>query len=122
MQPADVAVLISKGSTALNIELSSRMIIRLVEDCYENTGILQALVLKTLVEVGLAEEQEDLSHIDDLDSAEMSYADQLNPLYRVFADRVSFGIRQRKRRQESTHTPWLLCSKPMIQNLQLGYT
>jgi hypothetical protein len=72
-----------EGPTALNIELSSRMIIRLVEDCYENAGILQALVLKTLDEVGLAEEQEDLSHIDDLDaldSAEMSYADQLNPL------------------------------------------
>jgi hypothetical protein len=72
---------------------------RAIQDCYENAGILQRLILSTLDEVGLEEEADEPRVIDDLaalEAAAMGYADQLNPLYQQFAKRVSGGIRIRR--------------------------
>ncbi len=52
--------------------------------------------------MGITEEQTallPLSDINSLESAEMAYAEQLNPLYQQFAGRLSKGIRNR---QDST--------------------
>lgn len=72
---------------------------RAIHDCYESVGILQTLILGTLDEAGIEEEQEEklvIDNIDYLDSAAMHYADQLNPIYLQFADKVSGGIRKRQ--------------------------
>lgn len=70
-----------------------------VEDCFENAGLLQALILGTLDEAGITEEQDEpplrVSDVDILQSAAMHHAEQLNPLYQQFARRVASGIRKR---------------------------
>ena len=59
----------------------------------------EKLILDTLDELEINEACSVLTPVSDikaLESAEMSYADQLNPLYQQFAKRVSSGIRVRK--------------------------
>jgi len=72
---------------------------RLIGECFGNAGILQKLILDTLDELGIQSEQPlhlEVTGMDALESAEMSYAEQLNPLYQQFAKRVSSGIRNRE--------------------------
>ncbi len=95
----DLERILERGGEALNIEFSPAVKTRMVRDCFENAGILQRLALGTLEAAGIFEAQDQRLIVDDsaaLDTAAMEYAEQLNPLYQQFAERVSTGIRQRK--------------------------
>lgn len=94
--------LIENGSSALNLKFGQAVKDKAISDCFENAGILQKLVLKTLDELGISEEQQQELSVGDLDAyqaAAMAYADSLNALYQRLAKRVSAGIRHR---QDST--------------------
>jgi hypothetical protein len=95
----DLTAVIARGSQALNIEMSSGICKKVTGDCFGNVGILQKLVLSTLDNAGVHEQQSTLGIITDssaLETAAMEYAEQLNPLYMQFATRISAGIRKRK--------------------------
>jgi hypothetical protein len=95
---ADLAKVFDQGGQALNIEFGVELQERAIHDCFENVGILQKLILGTLDEAGIEEEQEEKVIVDDvelLDAAAMHYAEQLNAIYQQFADQVSGGIRKR---------------------------
>lgn len=94
----DLQCIIEKGSTALGVLFVEALKSRLVLDSFGNAGLLQKLVLNTLDEVGITEEQYPITTIDDVSAGEaagMKYAEQLNPAYQQFAKRVSSGIRSR---------------------------
>ena len=95
----DLREIFRRGGQALNVEFSDALQTRAIEDCYENAGILQTLILSTLDGVNVHETCDETVDIDDigaLETAAMGYADQLNPLYQQFAKRVSRGIRTRR--------------------------
>jgi hypothetical protein len=99
---ADLDQVITKGGNALKLNFSDAMKRRAISECFGNAGILQKLVLDTLDQLGITEEQSTNANVIDLgalESAELAYAEQLNPLYQQFATRVSKGIRNR---QDST--------------------
>ena len=59
---------------------------------------MQRLILGTLDELKIYEEPADHLVVDDIDAYEgaaMAYAEELNPVYQLFAKRVSSGIRSR---------------------------
>jgi len=94
----DLRSVIDNGSKALNIEFSTAIVARMVEDSFGTVGILQRLALATLDEAKIEEGQKHLTTVDQVGSYEgaaMSYAEQLNALYQTFAKRVANGIRQR---------------------------
>jgi hypothetical protein len=94
----DLDQVMTKGGSALRITFSPELKKRAISDCFGNAGILQKLILDTLDELDVFEEQMEplgITKIDALESAEMAYAEQLNPLYQQFAKRVSSGIRSR---------------------------
>lgn len=91
-----------KGGDALHLEFTEEFAEACVNDCYGNAGILQALTLKALDALGIAETASEKAVVNDLgalQTAALQYAEQLNPLYQQFAKRVSGGIRTR---QDST--------------------
>jgi hypothetical protein len=95
----DMREIFARGGAALNLTFSDSVQNAAIGDCYENVGILQTLILSMLDQLGLTTEQSDPVIVDDLDAlhtAAMDYAEQLNPLYQQFAQRVSRGIRKRK--------------------------
>lgn len=97
--PEELREILVKGGNALRIEFSTQLQERAIADCYQNPGILQTLILGTLDRIGIAEEQSAsvvVEHLDALEHAELMYADQLNPLYQEFAQRVARGIRTRQ--------------------------
>jgi hypothetical protein len=99
---ADLDQVITKGGGALKLNFSESVQKRAINECFGNAGILQKLVLDTLDQLGITEEQSTPTKVTDLgalESAELAYAEQLNPLYQQFATRVSKGIRNR---QDST--------------------
>lgn len=94
----DLRQVFENGGKALNIHFDEELQKRAIEVCFENVGILQRLILGILDEVEIDVEQGSQVTIDrnePLDAAAMSYAEQLNPLYQQFAERVSGGIRSR---------------------------
>lgn len=96
---SDLGLIFEYGGRALNLRFSDELQRRAIADCFENAGILQRLVLGTLDELKIdwAPKQETL--VDDLaalESAAMTYAEELNALYQLFARRVSRGIRSRE--------------------------
>lgn len=94
----DLGRVFINGGSALNIEFSDDLRQHAIHDCFENVGLLQRLILSTLDELGIEEEQDGhlvVGQVDSLDAAAMAYAEQLNPLYQQFAERVSRGIRSR---------------------------
>ena len=98
-EAATLREIFRRGGQALNVEFSDALQTRAIEDCYENAGILQTLILSTLDGVNVHETCDETFDIDDigaLETAAMGYADQLNPLYQQFAKRVSRGIRTRR--------------------------
>ncbi len=98
-RPEDLRQIFIKGGSALNLEFSRQVQDRAITDCHENAGILQTLILGMLDRLGIDEEQDHITLVDDLDALEHSelfYADQLNPLYQQFARRVARGIRIRQ--------------------------
>jgi hypothetical protein len=95
---SDLAKVFDQGGEALNIEFGADLKARAIHDCFENVGILQKLILGTLDEAGIDEEQDEklvVENVDLLEAAAMHYADQLNAIYLQFADQVSGGIRKR---------------------------
>lgn len=96
---SDLLSVINKGSSALNIEISTKIKNTLVDTCFGNIGILQQLILWLLDEAEILDKQDITVFIDNtnfFDSAAMKYAEQLNALYQQFARTVSSGIRKRK--------------------------
>lgn len=94
----DLDAIITKGGAALRLAISSDLKKRAISDCFGNAGILQKVIIGTLDELQVFEEQRGvlpITKIEALESAEMAYADQLNPLYQQFAKRVSSGIKKR---------------------------
>jgi hypothetical protein len=90
---------LEKGSADLKLEFSKEITSRLTKDSYGNVGILQALTLGLLDEVGVTEEQATLTAVSDteaLDWASMEYSEQLVPVFQAFATNVAAGIRKRK--------------------------
>lgn len=97
--PDDLKAIIEKGGAALKLQFNSTIVRRAIDDCFGNAGILQKLILGTLDNLNIKEEAATLMNVGDinaLESAEMSYADQLTPLYQQFAKSVSRGIRNRE--------------------------
>lgn len=95
----ELAEVIAKGCSDLNLEFGGDITSRLTNDCYGNVGILQSLALEYLDEMGIAEEAPELIAVDDsnaLDDACMEYSEQLVPVFQAFASNVSNGIRKRK--------------------------
>lgn len=97
--PDDLSSIIEKGSKALKISFSSQIKSKAVIDAFGNAGLLQRLILATLDERGIDQEQETLTNINEIDAydgAAMMVADQLNGVYLKFAERVAAGIRTRQ--------------------------
>lgn len=98
----DLKKILRKGGTSLQLTFQVEFTDECARLSYGNAGILQALALKALDELGITEAQNDLKEVGDHDalhSAALHYSDQLNPLYQQFAKRVAGGIRTR---QDST--------------------
>ena len=95
----DLNLIMDRGGSALGIAFTREVKDRITADCFGNAGILQKLALGTLDENGITEQQIQLvplNSIGAVESAEMAYAEQLNPLYQQFAKLVSSGIRTRE--------------------------
>ncbi len=96
---ADLERIFAKGGAALKIEFSEPIRARAIRDCFKNAGILQRLILGTLDEAKVYEEQGSTMLVDDEDAylaACLSYVEELNAVYQTFANRVSSGIRTRR--------------------------
>ena len=96
---SDLKCVLRKGGDALNLEFADEFVSAVVQDCYGNVGILQALTLKALDALGVHQTESYrviVSRLEALQTAALQYAEQLNPLYQQFAKRVSGGIRIRK--------------------------
>ncbi len=96
----DLARILEKGGSALNIRFDDPLRARLIEVAYGNAGQLQTLVVRALSGIGIKEGSPSYSHFADAsicDDAAMGYADQLNPRYQTFAKNVAQGIRKRTR-------------------------
>jgi hypothetical protein len=96
---SDLDQILASGGSALGIHFDEGVKERLITDCFGNAGILQRLVLGSLDDLGITEEQRPsvtVTSTTAVESSEMQYAEQLNPLYQQFAKRVSGGIRNKK--------------------------
>lgn len=88
-----------KGCAALNVFTSDQISSRIAKDSYSNIGILQSLALKYMEIFGIDSTLlniEDITNDSVLEDAGMQYADQIEAIYSLFAERVSDGIRKRK--------------------------
>jgi hypothetical protein len=95
----DLKAVIEKGCNALNIQISTKIIKKLVTDSYGNVGILQTLIDNLLDEAEIDERCDILTLIDNMDlydKAAHEYANNLSAYYNKFANTVSAGIRKRK--------------------------
>ena len=95
----DLARVLDKGGTALDIRFTQAFKDNALNLCYSNVGILQKLTLETLDQAHIKAKQKPPIHFHNdeaLHSAALFYADQLNPLYQQFARAVAEGIRTRK--------------------------
>lgn len=95
----DLRRIFSQGGSALNLQFSERVQARAIADAYGNCGILQRLIIDTLDRMGITEEMDTPTAVDDLDAlehAELFYAEELNSVYQTFAHRVATGIRTRQ--------------------------
>jgi hypothetical protein len=96
---SDMREIFVRGGEALKLTFSDSLQAAAVSDCYQNVGILQTLILSMLDQLGLTTEQDEPVLVEDVDALQtvaMEYAEQLNPLYQQFAQRVSQGIRRRR--------------------------
>jgi hypothetical protein len=101
----DLAEVLRRGSTALNITIEDKVARQLVELSYGNAGILQRLTLAMLDQAGISERYPNFASIQVgsaafVDEAARAYADELNSVYQTFASRIAGGIRTRA---DSTH-------------------
>lgn len=96
----DLARILDKGGSVLNIRFDDPLRSHLVEVAYGNAGQLQTLVVRALSGIGIKQGAPSYSRFVDsaiCDNAAMEYADQLNPRYQTFAKNVAQGIRKRTR-------------------------
>ena len=96
---ADLAKIIDKGASALNLRFDDPLRSKLIEAAFGNAGQLQTLLLRALDELKIEDCSDttvSLSSAEVAESAAMEYAEQLNPLYQTFATNVASGIRSRK--------------------------
>lgn len=94
----DLRAVILKGSDALNISFSREIQNACIKDALGNAGLLQRLILRTLDDAKIYEEQITKAEVKDLshyESAAMEVAEQLNGVYQTFGERVATGIRKR---------------------------
>lgn len=96
--PDDLREIIIKGSRALGIEFQRDIQNKAIVDAFGSAGLLQRLIIRTLDEAKIYEQQEPALKIDNstwYDSAALYVADQLNGVYIKFGERVAAGIRTR---------------------------
>jgi hypothetical protein len=96
--PDDLRQIITRGSAALGLEFAREIQNRAIIDAFGNAGLLQRLILRTLDEAKIFEQQPPTVRLADMgiyESAAMSVADQLNGVYLKFGERVASGIRTR---------------------------
>jgi hypothetical protein len=97
--PDDLRLIIERGSTALKLAFSREIQNKTIVDAFGNAGLLQRLVLGTVDEAKIFEEQSTTTPVTDIafyEAAAMAVADQLNGVYLKFGERVASGIRTRK--------------------------
>ena len=97
--PDDLRAIITNGSAALGLEFSRDIQNKAIIDAFGNAGLLQRLILRTLDEVKIYQQQPPTVILDNSGwyvSAAMSVADQLNGVYIKFGERVATGIRTRQ--------------------------
>ncbi|MDH5360393.1 MAG: hypothetical protein OEX03_07505 [Gammaproteobacteria bacterium] len=95
----ELSQIIRNGGESLKLEFGEALISSIVNDCYNNAGLLQKLVLAYLDEEDIETEKASIllvNNIPKFESAAMSHAEQLDTLYQQFAKDVSSGIRKRK--------------------------
>lgn len=95
----DLRKVISQGSDALNVDVSSEISNRIVGDSFGNVGLLQSLMLGALDESGIAKKRWGRQSCNDMrkyEDAALIYAEQLEAVFLEFARRVSSGIRKRR--------------------------
>lgn len=93
---------IDNGSQALMIQINDNIKNDMICDSFGNVGILQSLLLRLVEdEAGIEKTQDSNTPIGDpafYDNAAKGYANQLDGLYQQFAQTLSTGIRQRKKK------------------------
>ncbi|MDQ8198491.1 hypothetical protein QEH56_10050 [Pelagicoccus enzymogenes] len=97
--PDDLKSVIEKGGRKLNVEFNADVISKLIDAAFGNVGIMQELVLDTLERSGIEESKFKKQNCCDpskVTDASMFYSEQLNPIYRTLAKRISSGIRNKK--------------------------
>lgn len=95
----DLTAVLDKGCDNLNVEISTRIRSRIIQDSFGNVGLLQSLTLGTLDQSKISVQQPELQKCLDhkaYEDAALGYAEQLEAVYLEFARRVSQGIRKRK--------------------------
>lgn len=98
----DLLSVLEKGSKALNISFKKEIKDAIINDCYQNIGLLQTLVQMYLKEEKIffnKAENVTIGNLDNLKKACKEFAKQLDSRYIRFATDVSRGIRTR---QDST--------------------
>lgn len=96
----ELAHILDSGGDSLNIVFGDKVKSRLCENAYSNAGLLQALALGTLDQMGIYEKEKKPTFVNDVSSVEdasMLYAEQLRGFYQTFSERMAKGIRCRKR-------------------------
>ena len=94
----DLGRILDKGGSALNMCFADPLRSKLIEAAYGNAGQLQTLIVRALADMKVNESAPSYAHFTDAKIAEdsaMEYAEQLNPRYQVFAEKVASGIRKR---------------------------
>lgn len=97
--PDDLREIINNGSGALGVEFSRDIQNQSIIDAFGNAGLLQRLILRTLDEAKIYEQQPPTKKISDIrwyETAAMFVADQLNGVYIKLGERVATGIRTRQ--------------------------
>lgn len=93
---------IDNGSQALKIQIDDNIKNDMICDSFGNVGILQSLLLRLVEDEADIEETQDFNTLIVnpvfYDNAAKGYANQLDGLYQQFAQTLSTGIRQRKKK------------------------
>lgn len=93
---------IDNGSQALKIQIDDNIKNDMICDSFGNVGILQSLLLRLVEDEAGIEETQDFNTLIVnpvfYNNAAKGYANQLDGLYQQFAQTLSTGIRQRKKK------------------------
>ncbi len=98
--PSDLARVLDKGGSALNMRFDDPLKSDLISAAYGNAGQLQTLIVRALKDLSITEAAPNYARFvasSIAQNAAMEYAEQLNPRYQNFAQSVASGIRKRPR-------------------------